>query len=217
MLILTSIYIYISLGGGISLRSLTLFSSSFVFILVAGNLLVGKINAGIEDGIWTILQQSTKGFFDYFLQGPILFSQYFENPNLITPTWDALIFPCHILEKFKLCEVPPLHQEYMAISNSGDLGNVYSMFFSIYPKYGWIGLILITGLYGFVANFYHTRRGQSIFNQLVAGFIFSAIILSIYSDTLGSRIYFFFKIFLLSLILSYAFTKPKNSSTHPGR
>lgn len=216
-LILASTYIYFRLGGNVTIKSVTAFFIPFISILIAGNLLVGKIDAGIGDGTWDILQQSLKGFFDYFLQGPILFSQYFENPNKINSTWDALIFPCHILEKFKLCTIPPLHQEFLLMSHSGDVGNVYSMFFSIYPKYNWLGLILISGLYGFFSSHFHNKINSSIFNIIIAGFIFSAILLSIYSDTFGPSIYFFLKIFLISSFVSYAFKQSKNSSTDTRR
>lgn len=217
VLIFSSIYVYLSFGFKVSIKSIITFALIFIFVLIAGNLLVGKIDADIGGGISVIAQQSFKGFLDYFLQGPILFSQYYENQTKLTPTWDALIFSCHILAKFDFCVLPPLHQEFMSISRNGDSGNVYSVFFSIYPKYGWLGLILITGAYGFWANFHHTKRYKSIFNLLVAGFLFSAILLSIFSDTFGPSIYFFVKIFLISLVASFVFRQSKNSSFNSGR
>lgn len=207
LLVFASIYVYISFKEKISIKAITGFGVAIVSVLVAGNLLVGKIEAGIEDGFLAIFQQSAKGFFDYLLQGPILFSEYYENPNLIDPTWDALIFQCHFLEKFNLCFLPPLHQEFMIFSSNGDVGNVYSVFFSIYPKYGWLGVVLITFAYGFWASFHHVRRGRSLFHLLMGGFIFSAILLSVFSDTFGPSIYFFVKIFLISTVASFAFKK----------
>lgn len=103
------------------------------------------------------------------------------------------------------------------MSHNGDVGNVYSMFFSIYPKYDWPGLILISGLYGFFASYHHDKKNKSIFNIVISGFIFSSIFLSIFSDTLGPSTYFFLKIFFISSLASYAFKKSKNSSTDTRR
>lgn len=217
ILIFTSIYIYLTSGLNISIKFIISFIFIFIFVLISGNLLVGKIDADIEDDFRIIIAQSIKSFFDYFLQGPILFSQYFENQKRITPTWDALIFPCHILEKFDLCKIPPLHQEFMNFSQNGDNGNVYSLFFSIYPNYGWLGLILITGIYGYWANYHYSKRYKSIFDRLMSGFLFSASLLSIYSDTFGPSVYFFIKIFIICVVVSYVFKQSKNSGVNPGR
>ncbi|MGI0013725.1 MAG: O-antigen polymerase, partial [Nitrososphaera sp.] len=200
-------YIYISRGGKVKLKSSLLFGGGFVVILIAGNLLVGKIDAGIDDGAISIFRQSSKSFFDYFLQGPILFSEYFNRPNLVNPTWDALIFPCHVLEKFKLCALPSQHQGFMNFSQNGDTGNVYSIFFSIYPKYGWLGVIFLICGYGFWATFHHLRRSLTIFHLLIASFLFSAILLSVFADSFGPSIYFFSKIFIINLAASFAFKK----------
>ena len=216
-LIFSLIYVYMSMGRKISLQSIIAFGFSFIFVLIAGNLLVGKIDASIEDGVFAIARQSLKGFFDYFLQGLILFSEYYQQPNKISPTWDALVFPCQMLEKVSWCVPPSLHQGFMMFTNKGDYGNVYSIFFSIYPKYGWLGLFLISGIYGFWAKFHHARRHRSIFNLLIGGFLFSAILLSVFLDSFGTNIYFFVKIFLISSVASFAFRQSKNSSVNSGR
>lgn len=216
LLIFSLFYIYLSLNGKISLKSILVFTTFFIFVLISGNLLVGKIDADISNGFIEIFRQSIKGFFDYFLQGPILFSEYFDNKNKLKPTWDALIFPCHLLAKFDLCTLPSVHQGFMNFSRNGDNGNVYSLFFSIYPKYGWIGLILISGAYGFWAKYHHAKRFNSMFNLLISGFLFYASFLSIFSDGFGPSIYFFVKIFLISTVASFAFKQSKNSSVNPG-
>ena len=205
-IILSSIYIYAILRGKISLKASLFFISSFVSILVTGNLLVGKIDADVDSSYLTILHESIRGFFDYFLQGPILFSEYLRNPNSINPTWDALRFPCYVWEKFGLCKTPSLHQDYLNFAQS-DYGNVYSMFFSIFPPYGWFGLFLITPLYGYWIAFHHARRLNSLSHLMMGSLLFSSIILSIFSDGFGPSIYFFLKIVLLSMAVSLAFKK----------
>lgn len=216
ILIFTMVYIYISLKSNINIKFIVFAALFFALILISGNLLVGKIDAKVEDGFWSVFEQSVKSFFDYLLQGPILFSEYMENENLFNPTWDALIFNCQVLAKVNLCELPLLHQEFSYISYNGGVGNVYSVFYSIYPKYGWLGLVSIMGLYGIWAGYHHRRRYESIFNLLMAGFLFSAIILSVFSDTFGPSIYFFLKIFLIGLVVSLVLKKTKNSRVNTG-
>ena len=205
-IILSLIYAYAIQGGKISLKVISIFTFALSSILVTGNLLVGKFDANIDSSYITILKQSIKGFFDYFLQGPILFSEYLDKPNSINPTWDALKFPCYVLEKFSLCSTPSQHQEFKNFAQS-DYGNVYSMFFSIYPKYKWPGILIIIPIYGFWVAFHHARRLKSIFHFLMGSLLFSAILLSIFSDGFGPSIYFFLKIFILSTVVSFAFKK----------
>lgn len=207
MLIFSSAYVYISLNKRIALKAAMVFGILLISILVAGNLLVSKIDARVEDGIWPILEQSTRSFFDYFLQGPILFSEYYDHPNFVNPTWDALVFSCQMLEKINLCKVPPQHQEFTRFSYKSELGNVYSLFFSIYPKYSWLGIILISSGYGFWASFHHERRNKLLFHMLIGSFLFSATLLSIFSDGFGQNIYFFLKIIIISSVVSFAFKK----------
>lgn len=207
MLIFSSAYVYISLSKKIAIKAIIVFGIILIFVLVAGNLLVSKIDARVEDGIWPILRQSAKSFFDYFLQGPILFSEYYDRQNFIKPTWDALVFPCQMLEKINLCKVPSPHQEFTPFSYDTEPGNVYSLFFSIYPKYGWLGIILISSGYGFWASFHHARRYKVLFHMLIGSFLFSAALLSIFLDAFGQNIYFLLKIFIISLVVSFAFKK----------
>lgn len=200
-------YIYLSFKGKFSVKAILSFGIFFVAVLIAGNLLVGKIDAGIDDGLWIIARQSIRSFFDYLLQGPILFSRYVENPNEISPTWDALIFPCHLLNKFDLCVLPSLYQDFLDFSLEGEPGNVYSIFLSVYPKYGILGAVLIFYTYGVWAAFHHARRYSSLWHLLIASFLFSAIMLSVFNDGFGPNIYFFVKIILISVAASYVFKK----------
>ena len=112
-----------------------------------------------------------------------------------------------MLEKINLCKVPVQHQEFTRFSYQADLGNVYSIFFSIYPKYGWLGIILISAVYGFWSSFHHARRYKSLSNILIGSFLFSAALLSVFTDSFGQTVYFILKIFIISSVVSFAFKK----------
>jgi oligosaccharide repeat unit polymerase len=215
--ILSSLYVYLSFGSRLSVKAVSSFFIVFAVILVAGNLLVGKIDAGLEDGTRDVILQSVKGFFDYFFAGPILFSKYMEDPTQIIPTWDALIFPCHVLEKLGLCSVPNIHQEFLAFNRDGDIGNVYSVVFSIFPKYGLVGLLALMFFYGLAASHFHRSRNDGIFPLLISGFLFYATALSIYLDAFAPSIYFFLKVYVITLVIKFAFTTPVTGSDNAGR
>jgi len=215
--ILSSLYVYLSFGGRFSAKTISIFFMVFALVLVSGNLLVGKIDAALEDGMREVAAQSIKGFFDYFFAGPILFSRYIDDPTQIIPTWDALIFPCHLLEKVGLCAVPNIHQEFLPFNRDGDIGNVYSILFSIFPKYGYSGLVAVMFFYGFVAGYFHRARNDGIFQLLIASFLFYATALSIYLDAFAPSIYFFIKVYFISLGIKIVFTTPVSGSDHAGR
>lgn len=206
-LTISCFYVFVVMGGRITLKAVIGFALFFLLVLISGNLLVGKIEAELGDGARDIVLQSVKGFFDYFFTGPILFSRYFSDPTLIVPTWDALVFPCQILEKFGMCSVPLIHQEFLTINTEGDLGNVYSIVFSVLPKYGLLGLIVVLFFYGFVASFFHQSRYRSLFRLLMAGFMFYATLLSIYLDGFGTAIYFFIKVYFFCFVIGRLFMR----------
>jgi oligosaccharide repeat unit polymerase len=215
-LLLCCIYIYLAQGKRISIRAIAVFALAFMAVLVAGNLLVGKIDATLDEGLFAVLLQSLVGFANYLMQGPILFSEYIKNPVAINPSWDALIFFCQILSKVEMCVLPVLHQDYMSFTRDGDIGNVYSVFFSIYPNYGWIGIIFFFWVYGLWSAFHHVRANNSLMHLLLAGFLFSACTLSIFSDAYGMNLYFFIKIIFIYLISRRVFAKKTSNSSNTG-
>ena len=213
-LTISCFYVFIVLGGRVTFKAMAGFALFFLLALISGNLLVGKIEAELGDGARDIFLQSIKGFFDYFFAGPILFSRYFSDPTLIVPTWDALIFPCQVLEKFGMCSVPLIHQEFLTINTDGDLGNVYSIVFSILPKYGFLGLLVVMFFYGVAASFFHQSRCDSLFKLLMAGLMFYATVLSIYLDGFGTAIYFFIKVYFLCFVIEKLFTRRTMMFSH---
>jgi len=216
-LLLCCIYIYLTQGRKISLIAVLVFALSFCLVLVAGNLLVGKIDATLDEGVSNVLSQSVVGFANYLMQGPILLSEYIKNPVTINPSWDALVFFCQILSKIDMCVPPVQHQDYMAFTKDGDFGNVYSVFFSIYPNYGWLGIAIFFWAYGFWSSFHHVLAKKSLLHLLMAGFLFSACALSIFSDAYGMNLYFFVKIILIYLVSKSVFSEKTSNSSYAGK
>lgn len=215
-LMLAILYLYVLQHRVIKLKSILFMGALISLVMTTGAVLVGKSGATVEGSLGELLFSVIENALDYTLQGPILFSRYFENTSLIKPTWDALVFPCGLLEHLDACTVGPLHQDYLPFNYNGRLGNVYSIFLSIYPKYGFTGLMLLLALYGAWAGFHHqrARTTNSLTHSLMAAYLFSAIILSIFSDLFAPSMNFFIKMILLSVVIQLIF---KRKLAMPGK
>ena len=215
LLAFSLVYLFFRFGGRLTLASVGGFLGFITVVAVAGNVLVGKIDASMDDGFGDVIIQSTIGFFDYFAQGPILFSEYLERSYVVSSTWDTLVFSCHLLEKIGLCSVPDKHQQFMQFAQRGGaIGNVYSLFFAIYPKYGWGGLLGLSALYGASTVYFHSRAHTSLFCMLLASFLFGAMILSVFNDSFGLNFYFFLKMFVFSLVVNFVFKRTPSPRAH---
>lgn len=183
----------------------------FFAIFGGGVLLVAKGNTSAEDSIGDIALGVVTNLADYLLQGPILFSRYLSGDASVVSTWDALVFPCSMLQHAGLCRVGELHQEFADFGRLDQFGNVYSVYFSVLPKYGLLGVVLIIGTYGVWTAFHHRRhlQGASIGHTLVAAYLFSAIPLSIFSDLFAPSLNFLIKTAIVCALLQRFFRKGK--------
>ncbi len=210
-LMLVILYLYVLNNRKLGLKSLAIVCASTAFVLILGAILVGKNDATIEEGFGGVVAPVLENALDYALQGPILFSSYFENESLILPTWDALVFPCRLLEYFDACSVGPLHQDYLPFNSNGRVGNVYSIYLSIYPKYGVAGVMLFLMLYGAWASFHHVRAWstKSLTHSLLASYLFSAVVLSVFSDLFAPSLNFLIKLIIVSIIVQRTFVSKR--------
>jgi oligosaccharide repeat unit polymerase len=211
-------YYYFASGKTLSVRTVLLFFVGFSFVIIAGAQLVGKTDAKLDEGIGIVLTESTKSFLDYTLQGPILFSRYMAEEIQINPTWDALIFFSQMAEKIGVSiDEITIHQEFAAFGADGRVGNVYSIFLSILPKYGYLGVVGILFLYGFWAAYHHVRSRAdiSLADRLIAGYLFYAVVISFYLDSFGPSIYFLIKLVIITKVVEFVCYGTKHRSAHP--
>ncbi len=168
---------------------------AFLLVFGGGVILVAKGNASIEDAAGEIALAILTNLSEYALQGPVLFSRYFMGETDVVSTWDALVFPCSVLERLGMCTVGELHQEFSEFGRNDQFGNVYTVYFSVLPKYGPIGFVLIIGAYGAWAAWHHRRHRQhaALFHSLLAAYLFSAVVLSIFSDRFAPSLNFLIK------------------------
>lgn len=89
---------------------------------------------------------------NYVLGGPVAFDRIAHEPNSMPSTQNINRFFLETANSLGAhFETPSLHAEYTEIS-SGDVEtetNVYTIYFSYYKDYGWLGTIGLTALMGF--------------------------------------------------------------------
>ncbi|WP_022964933.1 O-antigen polymerase [Denitrificimonas caeni] len=175
-------------------------------IIFFGGIWVKKFDVE-EQTVSDTLLVMVEHIFDYFYQGPILFSRYFTDEIDVATNWDFTNSACHILSKLGMCQ--PLHQ-HADFADYGDLrpGNVYSMYFSIIPHYGYIGLLVVFGAYAaFLSATYHKMKEKQLFSLVVYPAMFSAVVLSVFKDGIGYSFYWIIKVLIICIFLRLFFYK----------
>ncbi|WP_351123760.1 O-antigen polymerase [Shewanella sp. T24-MNA-CIBAN-0130] len=148
--------------------------------------------------------------FGYLYQGPILFSRYFNNEIDIATNWDFFNSACHVLSKVGLCVPSSIHADFAGYSPE-NMGNVYSIYFSIIPHYGMFGLIVVFSIYAILLAFlFHKLKSLSLFAVVVYPLMFSAIVLSTFKDSIGYSFYFLLKAGIAIYVINFLFSIKNN-------
>lgn len=141
--------------------------------------------------------------FDYLYQGPVLFSRYLAGEINVAANWDFLNSACHILSKLDLCSPVRIHAEFAQYGDAR-VGNVYSMYFSILPNYGAFGLVVVFLVYSvFITFLFSEFKKPTLFAVSTYPFMFSAIFLSVYKDSVGYSLYWLLKVFIVCSVLGF--------------
>jgi len=192
----------------LKLRYLALPILFLIFVLYFGGVWVKKFDVeGQSAG--SALFVLVEHIFDYLFQGPVLFSRYFTGEINVATNWDFLNSACHIVSKIGMCQPNNIHADF---ANYGALrsGNVYSIYFSIVPLYGFLGLLLAFGVYSvFLSVTFYMMKARSLFSLAVYPLMFSAIVLSLFKDGIGSSLYWLIKVFIICLFLRFMFSERK--------
>jgi oligosaccharide repeat unit polymerase len=184
-----------------------IFSFSFLFfVLYFGAIWVKKFEVeGLSSGEILFV------FFDHILaylyQGPVLFSRYLTGEINIATNWDFLNSIHHILSKFNLGHPLPLHQAFASFGTHYS-GNVYSIYFSIVPLYGFLGLTIVFLIYASsLAFIFEMFKNRMLFGLLVYPIMFSAILLSVYKDAIGYSTYWVIKVAFIYIFIKIFLTR----------
>lgn len=139
-----------------------------------------------------------------------MFSEYFDGKIDIRENWDAMNNFLHILNNLGITNVEiSQHADFAMFGyDAEDYGNVYSIYFSIYPHYGYFGLFFFITLYSIISTiFFKLSKLGGIFCLYVSGTLFASSLLSVFMDGYGYLIYFFMKSFVFFIFVKLTCTK----------
>jgi oligosaccharide repeat unit polymerase len=199
----------------VNLRLLLLAAVLFMLMFGGGVILVSKGDTKLEDGFAAVVNGVLTNLADYALQGPVLFSRYLNGEIKVVSSWDPLVFPCQVLQAFGMCKAPEQHQEFAEFGRFDQFGNVYTIYFSVLPKYGPMGMVLLLLFYGAWTAWHHRRHQQhkSLAHSLIAANLFAAICISVFSDAFGPNLNFLIKTAIVAALLQKFASKHPNSAT----
>ena len=107
----------------------------------------------------------------------------------------------------QLCTPLPMHSEFN-LYGDGLEGNVYSLYFSIFPGFGVLGVVFFIALYSAASTYAYLKAKQGhIFYMVISAYLYSAIVLSLFSDTFLPSLWFFMKVFVIVVFVLLFFSK----------
>lgn len=203
------LYLMVHINKGIRVKDIVSVSIFLILFIVLGSFFVSKVKANEL----TLTQEFVlylRHILSYLYQGPILFSQYLDGSITVRENWDALNNIFHILKNFGLYsgEISQ-HADFRRFGyGEDDVGNVYSIYFSVLPHYTYIGACFLIMLYSAIsAIFYKLSTFGGVFSLYVSGVLFSSSILSVFLDGFGYLVYFFIKAFVFYVLIYLFFNK----------
>lgn len=203
VLIFSLIYIYILSGNKLNIK-FVIFSFLFFFVIsYFGATLVKKVSVDNGNTILLVIEN----IFNYAIQGPILFSRYVDGSISIKENWDTLNSVCHVFSFLGWCEPIPKNADFSYFGfKSQQYGNVYTYYFSIIPKYSYLGLTFFTVFYSLLCNLvYRNSIRGGVLSIVYSSLFFSYIILTIFSDEFGYSFWLCVKFFIFYIVIFKVF------------
>lgn len=209
MQIFAWMFLIITITGGVRVRHLFIITVSMLCFIILGSVFVAKVdtsNISLVDQAIAYLRH----ILSYLYQGPILFSEYFDGKIHIRENWDAMNNFLHIMNNLGITNVEiSQHADFAMFGyDEDDYGNVYSIYFSIFPHYGYFGLVFFLTLYSAISTiFFKLSRLGGVYCLYVSGTLFASSLLSVFMDGYGYLIYFFAKSFIFFMFIKLTCTK----------
>lgn len=192
----------------LKLRYLALPILFLFFVLYFGGLWVKKFDVESQsagNALFVLFDH----IFGYLFQGPVLFSRYFTGEINPETNWDFLNSACHMLSKLDFCKPLPQHQSFSQYGIAR-FGNVYSIYYSVVPIYGVLGVALVFGVYAvFMSVLFRMLKRISVFSIVVYPTMFAAVVLSLFTDGIGYSFYWIVKVSIICLFLRLIFSEKK--------
>ncbi|MBI6627959.1 O-antigen polymerase [Pseudomonas rhodesiae] len=206
-MLLGLVFIYRMVHQKLPIKIISALGLLFFIILFVGAIATNKIDVSSGESAGGVMSIMLRHIAGYALQGPILFSLYFDGTARVFENWNPFISVCHLLSMAQLCTPLPMHSEFN-LYGDGLEGNVYSLYFSIFPGFGMLGMVLFIALYSAASTYAYLKAKQgNILYMVISGYLYSAIILSLFSDTFLPSLWFFMKVFVIVVFVLLFFSK----------
>lgn len=212
-LLIGLLFVWVVVRGSISIKAMASIGACFLLVLVGGAIATSKVNIQPNEGFSDLILTFYEHFSGYAFQGPILFSRYFDGDIDLNLYWDPFKSACHILSFLGACTPAPQHLEFREFA-PGMVGNVFSMYFSIYPKYGVTGVAAFLALYSSISTYtYFKAKAGNIYFVMLSSFFMSSIVLSIFSDQISTSWWFLIKLTAFIFLFCLLFEVRKKAVT----
>jgi len=160
---LACVFVYVINTQKIS--KLFIFSGLIVTFLLGAfvAIFMGKDGMDRNQGIDKNLGKVVENYFSYTVQGVILFDNYLiQEKSGVAPNWDILSGTKEVVNKVSATQVFDVNTKFSDFSyfSKDKTGNVYTIYFSVYPLYGFTGVLIFFLFYGaFCAFIYERNKG----------------------------------------------------------
>jgi len=185
-------------SGTLRLRTLTFSASLVIALFSAGALLVNFAGASFE-GSNAALRKIGNTVLAYWLGGTVAFGRIVNDPDSIKVTQNIWRFFLEIARKLGAdVVVPTLHAPYTVISSNPSIRflgiNVYTIYFSYYPDFGWAGVIIGMACIGAITTAIWKRaiHGSPVYSLMFAS-LCVGIVLSFFAEHFLLTLNFYIK------------------------
>jgi oligosaccharide repeat unit polymerase len=172
--------------------------------VVAVALVVGFFSAGLlainmggqtQKDTGLVAREIGADLLNYWLSSPVAFSKIAEKPDSLPSSESIGRFFLQTGNSLGMRNsIPSINSEYTAVEADGENSNTYTIYFSYFKDYGWIGtVLLLAGLGAFLSwSWRWAMTGGPVAVILYANFC-TAVLQSIYSENFFLTINFYLK------------------------
>lgn len=208
-LLIGLLFIWVIVRGKLSATFIIWVGGCFLLVLIGGAVATAKVAIDSDESAGDFVYAFLEHFAGYAFQGPVLFARYFDGHINLEPYWSPFSSICHMLSFVGLCAPDPQHLAFNRYAPELE-GNVYSMYFSLYPRFGVLGVIAFLSLYSAIATYtYFKAKAGNVYYMMLASFFMSSIVLSLFSDQISSSWWSLIKLTVLMALVFFVFTDRK--------
>ncbi|MGL5529423.1 MAG: O-antigen polymerase [Plesiomonas shigelloides] len=205
---LSCIFIYAMSSVRVSKLFLLVLLSSAIILGSLIAIFMGKDGMDRDGKLSDNIDKVVQNYFSYSVQGVILFDNYVSGKyGGVEANWDILSGVKEVVNKISGEPEFNIKSKYSQFSffSKENSGNVYTIYFSIFPLYGLGGVVFFLMFYGMACEYVYIKS-TGVFLVLL-GFINATLCLNIFNEQVFTNIVFTLKfltfLFLMKLIVYF--------------